>query len=88
LKKNAPNLKKKYPQLKLFFQIPLTRLPHCPQFEKNAPNLKKNAPNFFLNYHFKKICPQLKNLAPFHSNLSIPNGIEKGIILTPEYDTY
>ena len=97
-----PIFKKKCPQLKFFFQIPLTHLPQCPQFwKKNAPRWNffsnstntfaqlppiffKNAPNFFFNYHIKKICPQLNNLPPFLSNSSIPNGIEKGIILTPE----
>jgi len=56
----------------------------CPQLEKTflnsintfAPNLKK-CPRFFLNYHLKKNLPPLKNLPPFLSNLSIPNGIEK-----------
>jgi len=41
-------------------------------------------PPIFLKLSFKKICPHLKNLPPFLSNLSIPNGIEKGIIWTPE----
>ena len=40
-----------------------------------------------LTYHLKKICPQLKNFPPFLSNLSIPNGIEKGIILTPDFNS-
>ena len=34
---------------------------------------------------YKKNCPHLKNLPPFLSNSSIPNGIEKGIILTPVF---
>jgi len=45
--------------------------------------LKKMPPIFFFKLSFQKILPPIKNLPPFLSNLSIPNGIEKGIILTP-----
>jgi len=65
------------PQVKIFFSNSTNTFAHI------APNLKKMPPIFF-NYHIKKICPQLKNLPPFLSNSSIPNGFEKGIILTPD----
>ena len=37
--KKMPPIVKKFPQLKIHFQIPLTHLPPFP------PNLRKNAPN-------------------------------------------
>jgi len=86
LGKNASNYKK-CPQLKKHFQIPLTHLPpiikKCPQLQK-LPRIKNIfkfhiCPQFFFNYHLKKKLP------PFLSNLSIPNGIEKGIIWTPAH---
>ena len=60
----CPQFLKKMPPVKIFFQIPLTHLPHCPQFEKKCPNFWKKCPHFFFKLSFKKILPPIKQFAP------------------------